>query len=150
MQDYITVKINRSELEQMLVVMLENSSNLKRELLAKTICENIAGTECGLSNLYLAMNGLEKTYKYRVGDIVSVHKSNVYNWKLNEEAMSNNGMIINNQIRATVVEIHPHKNAPYQLNYRYIHKDETKVMEQDGIFVEESALIIEDDYPLEN
>jgi len=150
MQDFITVKINRSELEQMLVVMLENSSKVKSELLAKTICENIAGTECGLSNLYLAMNGLEKTHKYRVGDLVSINKQNVYHWELNEDAMSDNGMMINNQIRAEVVEIHPYKNSPYQLKYKYIHKDEAKITEQDGIFVEESALIIEDDYPLEN
>jgi uncharacterized protein YqfB (UPF0267 family) len=150
MQDYITVKINRSELEQMLAVMLENSSKLKSQLLAKVICENIAGTECGLNNLYLAMNGLEKNYKYRVGDIVSINKSNLYHWKLNDDAMSDSGMMINNQIRAEIVEIHPHKNAPYQVKYKYIHRDDNKIAEQEGIFVEESSLIIDDIYPLEN
>ena len=150
MQDFITVKITRSELEQMLRLMLNNSATTKSHLLAKVICENIAGTERGLDNLYLAINGVERTYKYRVGESVLIHKDHCYSWKTDFDKMVETEMMINDHVKAEIVAIHPHRNAAYEVKYKYIHKDDGKIIEQSGIHVEESKVILDDSYPLED
>lgn len=150
MQDFITVKITRSELEQMLRLMLNNSATTKSHLLAKVICENIAGTECGLDNLYLAMNGVERTYKYRVGESVLIHKDYCYSWKTDFDKMVETEMMINDHVKAEIVAIHTYRNAAYEVKYKYINKDDGKTIEQSGIHVEESRVILDDSYPLED
>ena len=150
MQDFITVKISRSELEQMLRLMLNNSATTKSHLLAKVICENIAGTECGLDNLYLAMNGVERTYKYRVGEGVLIHKDGCYSWKADFDKMVEAGMMFNDHVKAEIVSIKPYKNSCYEVKYKHIRKDDGKTEEVTGIQVQESYIIPDDTYPLED
>lgn len=148
MQDFITVKVTRSELEQMLRTML--AATTRSHLLAKVICENIAGTECGLDNLYYALNGIEKTFKYRVGESVLIHKDVVYYWKADFEKMADKGMIINDCIRAEITAIQPYRNSPYEIKYKYIHKDDGKIYEQENFSTDESKIVLDDIYPLED
>ena len=150
MQDFITVKITRSELEQMLKAMLANSATVKSNLLAKVICENISGTDCGLDNLYLAMNGVERTFKYRVGESVLIHRSNCYSWKTNFEKMAEIELMVNDYVKAEIICIKPYKNTPYEVKYKYINSEDGKTVEQTGVHVTEKDILCDDTYPLED
>lgn len=149
MQDFITVKISRSEVQKMLKAVLMENDSEKAELLAKVICENLAGTERGMDNIYLAINGVEREYKYKIGDLVLFNKDYGYTWKMDLEEMEKRGMLFNDLIRGEITAIQPYRNAAYEIKYNYISKDSGLIVEQLGIFAEESKVFADDNYPLE-
>jgi hypothetical protein len=146
MSEFITVKIARSEIQKMLTALI-NSPH--KEIMAKAICEGLAGTEMGLQNLYSALQGIDRVFKYKVGEVVLMKENSMYSWRVDKPKMIDNGMIRpDGYVQATVVSIHPHRSNPYTLSYKYINKDNGAIETNDTTPATEEDLMTFDDYPL--
>lgn len=149
MEGHITVKITHSQIRTMLAAII-GSASANSQLLAKVICDNLAGTEIGMDNLYLALNGVETKFKYRVGETIQVNRTSCYSWKVDFDKMNSLGLMTNDKVRAEIVKIHPYKRQPYEITYQYYSKDNEEIQTQNGLYIDEEAITPYDGYPLED
>lgn len=110
--------------------------------------DNLATTEVGLEQLFMAFSGIEWEPKYKVGDKIFIPDSHVYSWRYDEDKMREAGIIIDSRVKAVITEIHPNKKGQYTVEYQGITKEGDS--KQEAVHVEERYVHLEEEWPGED
>lgn len=116
-KESITINVNVEDIQAGLRKLLRSEF---APLIAEIIIDNLATTEVGLDQLYLAFSGVKKQIKFNVLDQVYVKKSKCATWKMDEDAMKKADMIFKGAVRAEITEINPCKKDPIAIKYNII------------------------------
>lgn len=133
---HINVKISVSEIRAGLKKLIRSEHS---ELISEMIVSNLAETEEGLSQLYLAMSGVRVQFRFKVFDEVWVKFSSLATWRMDKEKMQAADLMFKGMVKGTIVEMNPHKTLPYKVKYTYRGKDD--VEGTDDYWLDESNLV---------
>jgi hypothetical protein len=116
----VEIKLTAQEIKDMLLVHIKSPHS---KLVADIIIGNLAETEVGLKQLFMAMQGVFKPVEFEVGQAVFVKPHNLYDWRFNKDLMAAHGYLVNGLVPGVITEINPHKEKRVTVSYNYIDKE---------------------------
>lgn len=148
-QDEFMISVSASEIEDWLV---NNISDKNKKLIAKVIIQNLKTTEVGIEQLYKAINGMERKYKFAKGQEIWINYDKTYNWRYDKDKMIQANLIYQDKVKATIIDIRPWLKEPYRISYKYIEKTDNNIHPEEQISEQqtnESSLHEIDNYPMD-
>lgn len=141
-KESITINVNVEDIQAGLRKLLRSEF---APLISQIIIDNLATTEVGLDQLYLAFSGIQKKIKFNVLDEVYVKKMKCATWKMDVDAMEKADIIFKGAVRAEITEIDPCRKDPIAIKYKIItHAGDTEEYLHTRISPEDAALITSD------
>ena len=135
MSKEINIKVTDIDLRKMLSNMIDHP---QKEVIAKSIVENLEKTEEGFTNLFHACSGIEKElsdYDLYIGAMIPVdakgYDLSTYNW--DKPAMEKAQLILNNTIEAQIIDYDRTKTKCIHVEYVYLDDTGTKKKDEGWI-----------------
>jgi len=122
MNKTVTFKLTTDEIEASLSKMI-GSPHCK--LLSSIIINNLEKTDRGLHQIVKAFAGVQEVSKYKVLDTLMVPWEDLSTWKMNEDAMIKDGLIIKGHVECVIFKIDPFKNENLYVRYHIIRGPDT-------------------------
>lgn len=116
--DYVEIRISGNEIKKELSQYF-NSEKKNMNLVLNTIMNHLSQTEMGLEALYKAMNGLEVTPKFKIGEQVYVKKQCTHYWRMDEPKTQEKGLMKQGLVLAEITKIDLTKRKCYSISYSY-------------------------------
>jgi len=134
----VTVESIRDSLRKRIVS--ENS-----KLITDVIISNLSVTEVGIKQLFKALNGIEESVPYKVGDFVMVKIEPLYGWKFDKDKTKEAGLIIQGRLRAQIIAIKLYQDAAVELKYSVLDSSGEPIDVMSPVRIHEVCL--EDEWP---
>lgn len=97
-------------------------------IIANAIIEQLSRTEVGMEDLYFALQGVVREFKYKILDEVWVRFDQLPSWRMDKVAMKTEGLIVRDTyVKCTVTDINPFSRTCYSIEYKCIKNTETDV-----------------------
>ena len=119
----ITLRFTTEEIQEKLKKVFKAEH---QDLMSECIVGVLSDHTDGLEKVFKASLGISLELKYKVGDIISVRKNGLADWKFNEEKMIEHGIIVNEHMNVKITKVKPYSNYQYEVNYMYYDKDDDK------------------------
>ena len=119
-----TGSISKKELIQSLEGALSRHPHC--DIIAKVIVENLAKSQVGIDQLIKSFLGIEPKALFNVGDKVWVNVKHLPQWRMNLGAMREKGMIFQDCLECTILDIDLYTYSPLCVEYTMIESDGTE------------------------
>jgi len=119
-----TGSISKKELIQSLEGALSRHPHC--DIIAKVIVENLAKSQVGIDQLIKSFLGIEPKALFNVGDKVWVNVKHLPQWRMNLGAMREKGMIFQDCLECTILEIDLYTYSSLSIEYTMIESDGTE------------------------
>ena len=119
-----TGSISKKELIQSLEGALSRHPHC--DIIAKVIVENLAKSQVGIDQLIKSFMGIEPKALFNVGDKVWVNVKHLPQWRMNLGAMREKGMIFQDCLECTILEIDLYTYSSLSIEYTMIESDGTE------------------------
>lgn len=119
-----TGSISKKELIQSLEGALSRHPHC--DIIAKVIVENLAKSQVGIDQLIKSFLGIEPKTLFNVGDKVWVNVKHLPQWRMNLGAMREKGMIFQDCLECTILEIDLYTYSSLSIEYTMIESDGTE------------------------
>lgn len=96
------------------------------DIIAKIIVENLAKSPVGIDQLIKSFMGIEPKALFNVEDKVWVNVKHLPGWRMNLGAMREKGMIFQDCVECTILEIDLYTHSPLRIEYTMIDSDNTE------------------------
>jgi hypothetical protein len=141
---HITIETAVEEIQSRLAKMICSEN---KDLIAKTIIQNLKKTDRGLIQLYKAFTGIEETTELYPLQEVEVDVDALSTWRMDKDEMIKRKMIFQGRVRATIEKIDLTSNYPIRVKYFYLDSDHEKKV--DTYWVSEKSIKILPDFEKE-
>lgn len=141
-KDHIFVKVDIATIKKALHNKIGSFDTPATHILINAIVENLAETEVGLQQLYMALNGIEATSRFRVGDTVLVPWGLLPNWRLDFDKTKEAGLIVKDCVVAEVDEINLRRSTSLTVVYKAVKKNEAEPVEDSYMLSETDNIIL--------
>lgn len=118
--DLVEIKLTAQEIKDMLLAHIKSPHS---KLVADIIIGNLAETEVGLKQLFMAMQGVFKPVEFEIGQAVFVKPEKLYDWRFNRDLMVTYGYLVNGFVPGVITETNNHKEKRVTVSYNYIDKE---------------------------
>jgi len=118
----VDIKLTTEELTQMLHMQLKSPHS---KLIADIIIGNLAETEVGLKQLFMAMQGIFKPVEFTIGQSVLIKPEKLYDYRFNTQMMIDEGYFVNGLMPGLVKDVREHRDKRITFEYKYIDKDKS-------------------------
>ena len=119
-----TGSISKKELIQSLEGALSRHPHC--DVIARIIVENLAKSQVGIGQLIKSFLGIEPKALFNVGDKVWVNVKHLPQWRINLGAMREKGMIFQDCLECTILEIDLYTYSSLSIDYSMIESDGTE------------------------
>ena len=141
----VDIKLTSDEIKAILEKLIKSSH---APLIADIVVENLRFTEVGLSQLYLAINGVRRILPFKVLDKVLVDYNTLPTWRFDEEKSKAHFKVVNDKYPAVVVAVDPYKKYPFTIAFKYFN-DNGEFLDADTV-CDRKYLILDDEDILED
>jgi len=93
------------------------------DIMARVIVENLIKSQVGIDQLIKSFMGIEPKALFNVEDKVWVNVKHLPTWRMNREAMQEKGIIFQDCILCTIVEIDLYTSCPIKVEYVQINSN---------------------------
>lgn len=119
-----TGSISKKELIQSLEGALSRHPHC--DIIAKVIVENLAKSQVGIDQLIKSFLGIEPKALFNVGDKIWVNVKHLPQWRMDLGAMREKGMIFQDCLECTILEIDLYTYSSLSIEYTMIESDGTE------------------------
>ena len=119
-----TGSISKKELIQSLEGALSRHPHC--DVIARIVVENLAKSQVGIDQLIKSFLGIEPKALFNVGDKVWVNVKHLPQWRMNLGAMREKGMIFQDCLECTILEIDLYTYSSLSIEYTMIESDGTE------------------------
>jgi len=95
-------------------------------LIVNTIVDNLMITPKGLSQLLMACNGIRPKTQFKIDDEVLINFSEIVPWNRDKDMMQQMGLVFQDRIKGTIVDINLRKLLPISVSYEGYNTTGTK------------------------
>lgn len=141
-KDHIFVKVDIATIKKALHNKIGSFDTPATHILINAIVENLAETEVGLQQLYMALSGIEATSRFRVGDTVLIPWGLLPTWRLDFDKTQEAGLIVKECLVAEVTEINLRRSNPLTVVYKAVKKNEAEPVEETYVLSETDNIIL--------
>jgi hypothetical protein len=110
----LNYQVTEDELKRTLRTILNSPYST---LIANVIIDNLKETDVGLNQFTKALSGISSEIPFKVLEDIWVPYENLATWRLNKQAMLDNGMVIRGYVKCSIVEIHPTRSESLRVKY---------------------------------
>ena len=96
------------------------SAHPHNKVLAKSIVNNLDKSQVGIEHLVKALLGIEIKTDLKVDDVVSVPYQYLPTWRIDKDLTHKAGLIFQDRMEATILEIDLYSIEPLKIEYEYI------------------------------
>lgn len=124
----INVNVSKDELIKIMEGVL--SAHPHNTILARVIVNNLLKTSVGVGQLVKGLVGLETTTEFKVDDVVWVPIRQLPTWRINVDKMKEEGMIFQDMVEATILDIDLYDANPLSIEYEMYTSDNQKIKDK--------------------
>ena len=127
-----TTDINISVSNDELIKIMEGvlSAHPHNTILARVIVNNLLKTSVGVGQLVKGLIGLETTTEFKVDDVVWVPIRQLPTWRINVDKMREEGMIFQDMIEATILDVDLYDASPLSIEYEMYTSDNQRTKDK--------------------